>query len=121
MVIVSELCSVIFSLFSKSMIDISADEGWLATTLRLMHLVQMCVQGRWISDSSILSLPHLNTSHLAPLRQELEKSHVVKSLNLKGLSTLPELLTLCHQDQNFVSSAVQRVIDPQQSRQVRVQ
>lgn len=97
----------------QSMVDISADEGWLATTLRVMHIVQMCVQGRWISDASILTLPHLRVCHLISLKQVLEKSSLARILNVKELSSLSELLTLHQLDEKLINSAIFKTCEPQ--------
>ena len=52
------------------MIDLSANEGWLQTTLEAMSLVQMCVQGLWSFDSSLLTLPHVQESHIELLNNK---------------------------------------------------
>ncbi|XP_065194378.1 activating signal cointegrator 1 complex subunit 3-like [Sycon ciliatum] len=44
----------------QAMIDVVADQGWMATALRCMHTVQMCVQGAWLEKSSLLTLPHVD-------------------------------------------------------------
>ena len=41
------------------MIDVSAESGWLATTLQIQTLLQMIIQGAWHNKSSILTLPHV--------------------------------------------------------------
>ena len=46
------------------MIDVVADSGWLATTLRIQQLLQMVVQAIWIEDPSILILPHMDSTLL---------------------------------------------------------
>lgn len=53
----------------QAMVDVTADRGWLFTTLRIVHLMQMILQGLWYpnlnvdaryGDSSTLyQLPHL--------------------------------------------------------------
>lgn len=48
----------------QSVLDISAENGWLNTSLSVLNLMQMCCQGRWIHDSDLLSLPHIETEHL---------------------------------------------------------
>jgi activating signal cointegrator complex subunit 3 len=40
---------------------VAADGGWLFTALNAMHLMQMVMQGRWFTDSSLLTLPHINS------------------------------------------------------------
>lgn len=48
----------------QAMIDVVANEGWLAAALRIMQLVQMVIQGRWVHDSSLLTLPNVEQHHL---------------------------------------------------------
>lgn len=95
------------------MVDIAADEGWLATTLRIMHLVQMCIQGRWLSNPSILTLPCLTESHVAFLRDSLGSSSIARSMNISYISNLPELILLYQQDKKLVESELAEVIASQ--------
>ncbi len=44
------------------MVDVAADSGWLNTTLSIMNLLQMVIQGRWHTDSSLLTLPNFTPS-----------------------------------------------------------
>ncbi len=53
----------------QAMVDISADSGWLATTLRVQTLLQMTVQGRWHRDPSLLCLPHVEVDTVADVRR----------------------------------------------------
>lgn len=46
------------------MIDIAAEKGWLASTLRIMQLLQMIIQARWIDEPAVITLPHINKEHL---------------------------------------------------------
>lgn len=39
------------------MTDVAADSGLLSTTVNIIHLAQMVVQGRWQSGSSLLQIP----------------------------------------------------------------
>merc|ERR1719233_1067363 len=63
----------------QAMIDITAASGWLEVTLKTMNLLQMIVQGRWLTDSTLMNLPGLN-----PQLIELLWKH--------GIETLPELM-----------------------------
>lgn len=94
----------------QSMVDISADEGWLSTTLRVMHMVQMCVQGRWLSDPSVLILPHFTVARLNSLKQIVERSSVRRNYNIMDCSSLPELLVLYRHDANFMASAILKAV-----------
>lgn len=46
------------------MLDVAASEGWLVTAVSICNLVQMIVQGRWLHDSSLQTLPHVEQQHL---------------------------------------------------------
>lgn len=46
------------------MLDVAANEGWLVTAISICNLVQMVVQGRWLHQSSLQALPHVEEHHL---------------------------------------------------------
>lgn len=46
------------------MLDVVANEGWLVSALGICNLVQMIVQARWLHDSSLLTLPHIDQQNL---------------------------------------------------------
>ncbi|XP_011308512.1 activating signal cointegrator 1 complex subunit 3 [Fopius arisanus] len=48
----------------QAMIDIVAERGWLSSTLRIMQLLQMIIQARWIDESALLTLPHVERDRL---------------------------------------------------------
>merc|ERR1712228_203399 len=60
----------------------SSDHSWLQCTLKIINLIQMITQGRWLNDSTIANLPNMT-----------EKS--VMNLWKNGIETLPELMA-CH-------------------------
>lgn len=61
----------VLSYFSfQAMIDVSADSGWLSTTLQIQTLLQMLIQGRWNTDSSLLTLPHMETFIASSLKKD---------------------------------------------------
>lgn len=64
------------------MIDVSAENGWLATTLRIQNIMQMVVQGRWVNESPFLVLPHI-------------EPHMLYAFRKKGLHAIPQLWDLC--------------------------
>lgn len=53
------------------MIDICAEKGWLTTVIRIQHLMQCALQGRWLDDPAVLTLPF------------------VEELNVQCLSKIP--------------------------------
>ncbi|XP_072988680.1 DExH-box ATP-dependent RNA helicase DExH14 isoform X2 [Typha latifolia] len=66
----------------QAMIDISANSGWLSSTMTCMRLLQMVMQGLWFErDSSLWMLPCMNDDLL---------SH----LNKIGIFAVPDLLVL---------------------------
>ena len=66
----------------QAMIDVSAENGWLATTLHIVNIMQMVIQGRWVTESPILILPHL-------------EPHMLYLFKKKKLQSIPELWNLC--------------------------
>lgn len=49
----------------QAMIDISAEAGYLVLCLRLVQLMQMIIQARWITDPPVITLPNVE-KHLIP-------------------------------------------------------
>ena len=45
----------------QAMIDITAERGWLAATLRTQQLMQCVIQGRWIDDPVVMCLPNVES------------------------------------------------------------
>ena len=102
---------------SQALIDAAAIEGWLSTALRVMHLVQMCVQARWLSDSSLLSLPHLEQPLLPELGSAL--AHGPRGgRGIEAVACLPELLAACERDGKFLANALRKFLSAQQITQV---
>jgi activating signal cointegrator complex subunit 3 len=48
----------------QAMLDVAASQGWLVTVLNITHLIQMVIQGRWLKDSSLLTIPNIEQHHL---------------------------------------------------------
>lgn len=87
------------SFYLQAMVDVSADEGWLSTVLRTMLLVQMVIQGRWIHDCPLLTLPGIDKSHLSLFRASDSSSRCIDSL--------PELAEVAKRDEKYL----QRVLN----------
>jgi len=49
----------------QAILDICAYQGWLTASLSMINLMQMSCQGRWLHDSDLISMPHLETEHLS--------------------------------------------------------
>lgn len=76
----------------QAMVDVAAEGGWLSTTLSACHLFQMLMQGRWHTDSSLLTLPHLS----AKVRDELQKSGFWSVRDIQRGDTKKVLEVLSH-------------------------
>jgi hypothetical protein len=61
------------------MIDVSAHKGFLNTTINLVHLMQMIIQGRWLDQSALINVPHFN-------------DNVIRKLARIGVHYLPQLV-----------------------------
>ncbi|XP_071801677.1 activating signal cointegrator 1 complex subunit 3-like [Asterias amurensis] len=84
----------------QAMIDVSADQGWLTTALRVMNLVQMTLQGRWLHDNALLTLPHVEHSILYcfKLPSRGKKSNPIQSL--------PELIAACRGNRTVLNKMI---------------
>ena len=79
----------------QAMIDVAANEGWLTTVLRTSLLLQMVIQGRWGTDSTLLTLPHLDKSHLSAIMVGFVKwKKLYKNVPLESVTGLPELVAV---------------------------
>ena len=100
------------------MIDVSASEGWLGVTLRVMTLVQMCVQGRWVSDSSLLTLPYMEDGYVAMLSDALSQSRRLRGHGLDEIACLAELLLASEANLSFVREILGRTMGRPELKQV---
>eukprot|EP00095_Tigriopus_kingsejongensis_P005309 maker-scaffold337_size202799-snap-gene-1.20 protein:Tk05309 transcript:maker-scaffold337_size202799-snap-gene-1.20-mRNA-1 annotation:"activating signal cointegrator 1 complex subunit 3" len=64
----------------QAMIDVTADAGWLSSTLQVQTLLQMIIQARWDTDSSLMCLPHVDSRVLPLLRKIRTSKHPIESL-----------------------------------------
>ncbi|KAM8869339.1 activating signal cointegrator 1 complex subunit 3 isoform 2-T4 [Spinachia spinachia] len=81
----------------QAMLDVAANEGWLVTAINICNLVQMIIQGHWLHDSSLLTLPHIEHQHLYLFRKwsnRKGRSHT-GGFNLP-IEGLPELIAACN-------------------------
>jgi replicative superfamily II helicase len=57
--------------FSQAMIDVSADHGYLTTSLTIMNMLQCIKQARWLDESTLLTLPHIRPKMLQYIRHKV--------------------------------------------------
>lgn len=91
----------------QAMLDVSAESGWLASTLRIVTLLQMVVQARWDTDHSLLVLPHL-------------EPHMLPNLTAGEMrvSCLPQLLDRVGDNYDALARHLRSELDEQQIEEV---
>ena len=68
----------------QAMLDYCADQGWCKASLAIINLMQMSCQGRWLTDSDLISMPHI------------EPEHLTRFFNHKPrIDCLPRLIEIC--------------------------
>uniref|UniRef100_A0A8C2WX86 Activating signal cointegrator 1 complex subunit 3 n=1 Tax=Cyclopterus lumpus TaxID=8103 RepID=A0A8C2WX86_CYCLU len=95
----------------QAMLDVAANEGWLVTAISICNLVQMIVQGRWLHDSSLLTLPHVEQQDLYLFRYTPITSSIVGRSNTGGFNLpiegLPELIAACNGKESVFAAIVE--------------
>ncbi|TSK34894.1 Activating signal cointegrator 1 complex subunit 3 [Bagarius yarrelli] len=106
----------------QAMLDVVANEGWLVSSLSICNLVQMIVQARWLNDSSLLTLPHVNQRNLY-LFSTKWNSRSGKG-GIRGyqgpIDGLPELVAACDGREEIFTAMVKEEFEPQQITQLEV-
>ncbi|XP_074644659.1 activating signal cointegrator 1 complex subunit 3-like [Tubulanus polymorphus] len=97
----------------QAMLDLTADQGWLVSAIRIIHILQMTVQGRWIHDSSLLMLPHIEHYHLFCFRNP--EKYGLKS---PPIETIAELVVACGGSMEPLSSMLQGELAHHQIEQI---
>ena len=100
------------------MIDVSANEGWLATVLHTTLLVQMVVQGCWYYDSDLSCLPHMTTDHHSQLDAAVVRSSKKERYGVNHVECLPELMAVCACEAKFIEYTLKRSLTTQQIKEV---
>ncbi|NWU99063.1 ASCC3 protein, partial [Upupa epops] len=91
----------------QAMLDVAAHHGWLVTALNITSLVQMVVQGRWIHDSSLLTLPNIEVQHLYLFQKWSQGKRKSVHGGYQGpIECLPELMAACEGKENVFASIV---------------
>ncbi|EAN79402.1 ATP-dependent RNA helicase, putative [Trypanosoma brucei brucei TREU927] len=80
----------------QAMVDITANNGHLHTSLRCMSLLQCIVQGLWWHSNTLLQIPHVTDTMLPIIAEHCAGLHHVSQLVNSPLSALTKLHeTLC--------------------------
>uniref|UniRef100_A0A8D3C335 Activating signal cointegrator 1 complex subunit 3 n=1 Tax=Scophthalmus maximus TaxID=52904 RepID=A0A8D3C335_SCOMX len=97
----------------QAMLDVAANEGWLVAALGICNLVQMIVQGRWLHDSSVLTLPHVehvksfcaNSENVTRVGMRMAEAagQMLKDISRNGIGFI---VVLCLLTKNFFFPSV---------------
>ncbi|XP_031431613.1 activating signal cointegrator 1 complex subunit 3 isoform X2 [Clupea harengus] len=101
----------------QAMLDVVANEGWLVSALSICNLVQMTIQGRWLHDSSLLTLPHIEQQHLYLFRRWASRGGRGggKGGAYDGpIESLPELMAACGGREDMFAAMVREELQPNQ-------
>ena len=100
------------------MIDVSANEGWLATVLHTTLLIQMVVQGCCYHDNDLSCLPHMTADHHSLLDTALVRSSKKEQYGVNHVECLPELMEVCVHETKFIEYTLKRSLSMQQIKEV---
>uniref|UniRef100_A0A7N9CSH8 Activating signal cointegrator 1 complex subunit 3 n=1 Tax=Macaca fascicularis TaxID=9541 RepID=A0A7N9CSH8_MACFA len=101
----------------QAMLDVAANQGWLVTVLNITNLIQMVIQGRWLKDSSLLTLPNIENHHLHLFKKW---KPVMKGPHARGrtsIECLPELIQACGGTDHVFSSMVESELHAAKTKQ----
>ncbi|XP_068188978.1 activating signal cointegrator 1 complex subunit 3 isoform X2 [Antennarius striatus] len=100
----------------QAMLDVAASEGWLVTAVSICNLVQMIVQGRWLDDSSLQTLPHVEQQHLYLFRRRAQDGGG-GGASSEPIEGLPDLIDACNGKESVFSAFVSKVLQSHQMAQ----
>ncbi|XP_045400038.1 activating signal cointegrator 1 complex subunit 3 isoform X2 [Lemur catta] len=101
----------------QAMLDVAANQGWLVTALNITNLVQMVIQGRWLKDSSLLTVPNIEHHHLHLFRKW---KPIIKGPHARcrtSIECLPELIHACGGKDHVFSSMVENELHATKTKQ----
>lgn len=87
----------------QAMIDISTNAGWFACSIRVINLMQMIIQGRWISEPCLLTIPHMTRPTLSAFTREIKRNRELANCNA---DTLPGLKFAYLKHEKLIECAV---------------
>lgn len=103
----------------QAMLDVTANQGWLVTALNITHLVQMVIQGRWLKESSLLTIPHIEQHHLHIFRKWSPGVKGPRAGSPGFIECLPELIHACGGKEQVFSSMIENELPAPKMKQVR--
>ncbi|KAK7147949.1 hypothetical protein R3I94_010466 [Phoxinus phoxinus] len=98
----------------QAMLDVVANEGWLVSALSICNLVQMIIQARWLHDSSLLTIPHIEKQDLYVFRRWSGRTTRGGGGYRGPIESLPELIAACDGREDNFTSMVKEILQPNQ-------
>lgn len=68
------------------MTDIASNNSWFSSTLKIIHIMQMLIQGQYLYASTLLTIPHITPNNLRNFEKEIEKKLYIEKSNMNLLS-----------------------------------
>uniref|UniRef100_A0A182SQH2 SEC63 domain-containing protein n=1 Tax=Anopheles maculatus TaxID=74869 RepID=A0A182SQH2_9DIPT len=93
----------------QAMVDISAERGWLATTLRIQQLMQCIIQARWLDDPVAMTLPNVESYNVAIFSQIKTDSPFL---------TLPALKEKCNRKYEMLAAPLRQEFEEPEIEQI---
>ncbi|XP_012665836.1 activating signal cointegrator 1 complex subunit 3 [Otolemur garnettii] len=101
----------------QAMLDVAANQGWLVTALNITNLVQMVIQGRWLKDSSLLTIPNIEHHHLHLFRKWKPVMKGPRARGRPSIECLPELIHACAGKEHLFSAMVENELHATKTKQ----
>ncbi|XP_062952899.1 activating signal cointegrator 1 complex subunit 3 isoform X4 [Cynocephalus volans] len=101
----------------QAMLDVAANQGWLVTVLNITNLIQMVIQGRWLKDSSLLTVPNIEPHHLHLFRKWKPIIKGPRAGSRASIECLPELIHVCGGKEHVFSSMVESELHAAKTKQ----
>lgn len=92
------------------MVDLIAEKGILDTCINIILLLQMVIQGIWIYDSSLLTIPHLTNSDILKIKDIYKIEYLPELMNQKD--KLQDIIAKCNLKLSFnEKNKIKQVLD----------
>jgi len=92
------------------MIDLSSEKAFLDTTINLILILQMIVQGFWIYDSSLLTIPFLSINDIIKIKELFNIEYLPELISQKD--RIEEIISKCNIRLNYTEKEkIKQVLD----------
>lgn len=94
------------------MVDYTAENGWLCTTLRVQLIMQSIIQARWFDESELMTLPFINNANIQTLYTNIEVPKEYPMLNL------PLLQEMTRKDYEVLAKPLRSLLEESEIEQI---